>query len=428
MARPPRRDAPTRTDTALEPEPAVTTAPSTPASAVQPETVARLAALLRNASVGMLSGRITDVAPDDPLAEVVEAANDLLDRVETSNREVLGAMGAALEGRYHRRYVRRGMNGSFVTVATVVSNALEHLAKQEKVILGARSSISGLAQQLRVEVGARTQALAASSEELSRTSVGVVSASRTCSAMSDAGVKTAREALSGSEQIAAATEELAASIREIGNQSHQSKVVSERAVQEVLRAQQVMADVTTAAAAVNSIIGVISEIARQTNLLALNAAIEAARAGDAGRGFGVVAAEVKELASQTRDSTQDISVRIAGVGEAVTRGSRAVEDISAALEQLVAFVNNISSAIYEQDTVTTEIANGAARGVSFARNVVDTFNTIDQAVSALDESARHLDGVSESVSARVVEVDGKVRDTIEKIEDNVKAIETGARS
>ena len=121
-------------------------------------------------------------------------------------------------------------------------------------------------------------------------------------------------------------------------------------------------------------------------------------------------------------------MRIAGVGEAVTRGSRAVEDISAALEQLVAFVNNISSAIYEQDTVTTEIANGAARGVSFARNVVDTFNTIDQAVSALDESARHLDGVSESVSARVVEVDGRVRDTIEKIEDNVKAIETGARS
>ena len=50
------------------------------------------------------------------------------------------------------------------------------------------------------------------------------------------------------------------------------------------------------------------------------------------------------------------------------------------------------------------------------------------AVAALDESARHLDGVSESVSARVVEVDGKVRDTIEKIEENVKAIETGARS
>jgi methyl-accepting chemotaxis protein len=305
--------------------------------------------------------RLTGLSSDDPLFEIAEAANDLLDRVETANREVLGAMGAAREGRYHRQYIGRGMTGSFRPVADAISAALQSLEAQERVIDKAKGSIAALSRSLSVEVGERTGELLASSEELARTSEGVVASTRTCSAMSEAGVTAAHEALQGSEQIAAATEELAASIREIGSQSHQSKAVSERAVQEVMRAQQVMAEVTAAAAAVNSIVGVISEIARQTNLLALNAAIEAARAGDAGRGFGVVAAEVKELASQTRDSTRDISVRIGGVGEAVTRGSRAVEDISAALEQLVAFVNNISSAIYEQDTVTTEIANGSAK-------------------------------------------------------------------
>lgn len=388
-------------------------------------TAAQLTRLLRDAAEGRLSGRIVGVPSSDPLFEAAEAANDLLDRVETGNREVLGSMGAALDGRFHRRYLGRGMTGSFRGIADTITRTLENLAAQERVIDKAKGSIAALSRSLSVEVGERTTELLASSEELARTSEGVVASTRTCAHMSEAGVQAAQEALQGSEQIAAATEELAASIREIGSQSHQSKAVSERAVQEVMRAQQVMSEVTVAAAAVNSIVGVISEIARQTNLLALNAAIEAARAGDAGRGFGVVAAEVKELASQTRDSTRDISVRIEGVGEAVTRGSRAVEDISAALEQLVAFVNNISSAIYEQDTVTTEIANGSARGVEFARNVVQSFATIDQAVASLDESARHLDGVSENVARRVSEVDGQVRGTIEQIDENVRAIEAG---
>ena len=399
-----------------------------PKTDVVSPTAAQLTRLLRDASDGRLSSRITGLSSDDPLFEIAEAANDLLDRVETANREVLGAMGAAREGRYHRQYIGRGMTGSFRPVADAISASLQSLEAQERVIDKAKGSIAALSRSLSVEVGERTGELLASSEELARTSEGVVASTRTCSAMSEAGVTAAHEALQGSEQIAAATEELAASIREIGSQSHQSKAVSERAVQEVMRAQQVMAEVTAAAAAVNSIVGVISEIARQTNLLALNAAIEAARAGDAGRGFGVVAAEVKELASQTRDSTRDISVRIGGVGEAVTRGSRAVEDISAALEQLVAFVNNISSAIYEQDTVTTEIANGSARGVEFARNVVQSFATIDRAVAALDESARHLDGVSENMTRRVGEVDSQVRSTIEQIDENVRAIEAGAAS
>lgn len=396
-----------------------------PDAEFNPATAALLTRLLRESSEGRLSSRIVGIHRDDPLYQAVESANDLLDRVETVNREVLGGMGAALEGRYHRKFIRRGMKGTFEGVAQAVSTSLDNLATQASVIDGARTGIAGLSKRLNIEVAERTSELLASSEELARTSEGVVASTQTCTTMSVAGVHAAQEALAGSEQIAAATEELAASIREIGSQSNQSKTVSERAVQEVMRAQQVMAEVTTAAAAVSSIVGVISEIARQTNLLALNAAIEAARAGDAGRGFGVVASEVKELASQTRDSTRDISARIDGVGDAVRRGSRAVEDISAALEQLVAFVNSISSAIYEQDAVTTEIANGSARGVDSARKVVHSFATIDKAVASLNESARHLDGVSENVSRRVSEVDTRVREAIEGIDENVRAIEAG---
>ena len=70
-----------------------------PKTDVVSPTAAQLTRLLRDASDGRLSSRITGLSSDDPLFEIAEAANDLLDRVETANREVLGAMGAAREGR-----------------------------------------------------------------------------------------------------------------------------------------------------------------------------------------------------------------------------------------------------------------------------------------------------------------------------------------
>jgi methyl-accepting chemotaxis protein len=151
-----------------------------------------------------------------------------------------------------------------------------------------------------------------------------------------------------------------------------------------------MQEVADSAQAVSQIVDVIAEIARQTNLLALNAAIEAARAGDAGRGFGVVASEVKELANQTRTSTKDIATKIESVRGAVQRGGKSVEDISGALEQLAGYVNSITSAIYEQNTVTTEIARGAEQGVISVRAVSENFSSIRERVSEFERSAKEL--------------------------------------
>jgi len=230
-------------------------------------------------------------------------------------------------------------------------------------------------------------------------------------------------ALTGSEQVASATEELSASIKEISGQADQSKDVSDRAIQQVLRARQVMQEVADSAQAVTQIVNVIAEIARQTNLLALNAAIEAARAGDAGRGFGVVASEVKELANQTRSSTKDIAERIESVSASVDRGGKAVEDISAALEQLAGYVNSISSAIYEQNAVTTEIARGAEQGVASVRAVVENFSVIRDRVGEFERSARELGQVSAMVSGAARDVDDQVRVHIDRIEGNVRSLD-----
>jgi methyl-accepting chemotaxis protein len=114
--------------------------------------------------------------------------------------------------------------------------------------------------------------------------------------------------------VPSAAEELAASIREIGGQVSQSTAVVGRAVTAGRRdTRETIEALNTQVERIGAVADMIGEIAARTNLLALNATIEAARAGDAGKGFAVVASEVKQLATQTARSTEEITRHIGEV-------------------------------------------------------------------------------------------------------------------
>jgi methyl-accepting chemotaxis protein len=135
-----------------------------------------------------------------------------------------------------------------------------------------------------------------------------------------------------------------------------------------------IADLSNAASRIGDVIKIISAIAEQTNLLALNATIEAARAGEAGKGFAVVASEVKALASQTAKATEEISTQInemqASTGETVT----AISEIGTTIGFISKIANAIFEAVDQQNAVTKEIAHNihvAATGSSeVAANIV----------------------------------------------------------
>ena len=132
-------------------------------------------------------------------------------------------------------------------------------------------------------------------------------------------------------------------------------------------------------AAIGNVVNLIAQIARQTTLLALNSTIEAARAGEAGRGFAVVATEVKALAVQTQNATEEISKKIEALQRDAAGSVDAVHRISQAIELIRPVFENVNGAVAEQGQTTGEMSDNAASATNFIVSVGESTAEIDTA-------------------------------------------------
>ena len=235
------------------------------------------------------------------------------------------------------------------TIAVIRQNAAnEALAKQEEAkkeeaarATRRKANMQKLADEFESAVGNIVHTVSAAATEL-ETSAGTLTKSADITQKLAAVVAEASEEASVNVQsVATATEEMTGSIGEIGRQVQESSRIAGEAVSQaettdarinalaeaVRQAQQTdsrIGALAEAAGRIGDVVKLITAIAEQTNLLALNATIEAARAGEAGRGFAVVASEVKALAAQTGKATEEIGTQISGMQTATPESVAAI--------------------------------------------------------------------------------------------------------
>ncbi len=257
-----------------------------------------------------------------------------------------------------------------------------------------------------VQIADNAGTLAASASELSSTSGEMAGDANEMSSQASSVAAAAEEMATGmrtiahsSEQmssnvtsVASAVEEMTASIGGIAENAERAATVAENASALAETSNANVGTLGIAADEIGRVIEVIQDIAEQTNLLALNATIEAARAGDAGKGFAVVATEVKELAKQTADATEDIRRRIEGIQSSTADAVQSIGEISEVIRQVNQVSRTIASAVEEQTITTREIANNVAQTADAAEMV---FSNVSESSAATDEITRSITGVDQ---------------------------------
>jgi methyl-accepting chemotaxis protein len=215
--------------------------------------------------------------------------------------------------------------------------------------------------------------LAGASEQMNGTTATIAASAVRTSAQAQA-VSAAAEQVSRSvETVSSGSEQMGASIREISQNAAEAARVASEAVTVTAATSATINKLGESSAEIGHVIKTITAIAEQTNLLALNATIEAARAGEAGKGFAVVASEVKDLAQETARATDDISRRVEAIQADTSGAVAAIEEISIVIERISEFQTTIASAVEQQTATTTEVNRSvaeAARGAGeIARNI-----------------------------------------------------------
>lgn len=222
--------------------------------------------------------------------------------------------------------------------------------------------------------------------------------------------------------MATAAEQMSATINEIAQNSEKARSISSSAVTRAQEASTQMAELDSAAAKIGRVTETINDISEQTNLLALNATIEAARAGEAGKGFAVVANEIKELARQTADATQDIKHSIDGVQSTTATTVQSIDEISNVINEVNDIVAGIATAVEEQSAATSEIADNITKNSASIQDVNENVSDsslvaqqITEEITGVNHTASELSNSSEQIAERAKSLSAGSKDLSEVV-------------
>ncbi len=354
------------------------------------------------------------------MRDIAEGEGDLTKRIEITSKNELSEMAG---------WFNLFLDKLQETIRQISDNAgtLNDASGRLNNLSGGMTTNSQLMNQRTISVSSETgdmtdniNTVASAAEDATLNVNSVSSAVEEMSSTLDQVSQTATMVSENTNTIAVALEEMSATINEVTKNTEHAANVSKNAADKAGVTQSLMNQLGESAESVGRVVQVIDEIAEKTNLLALNASIEAARAGDAGKGFNVVANEVKDLSKQTAEAIQNIVEQINKMQENTQASIAAIREITEIINELNSVNLTIAGAVEEQSVTTNEVSQTTAEAAA-------SLEEVSRNVSDVSRAARDISANSSSLANLIHDISDKAKDTAQGakvVTNNTKELST----